>query len=151
MIVIDSIAVNRGGGKILLDYLINEVEKKKTNILFLLDKRIQNNHPEIFNNKYLYLKNNFIDRYLFYLKNKNKIKTIFCFANFPPPLKIKAKSYTFFHNVAYFDRENYKNSLKFFLVRLILTIHKRNTKYWIVQTKSTKNVLIKNLNNFYIN
>ena len=68
MILIDTVAINRGGGKILLDYLIQEIDIDFDNILFLLDKRIVNNHQKINNNKVIYIKNNFIAR-----KNCKKI------------------------------------------------------------------------------
>ena len=41
MLLIDAIYINTGGGKILLDYLIEELEKTDKQIFYLLDKRIQ--------------------------------------------------------------------------------------------------------------
>ena len=41
MILIDAIYINTGGGKILLDYLIEELEKTDKQIFYLLDKRIE--------------------------------------------------------------------------------------------------------------
>lgn len=44
MILIDAIFVDNGGGtKILLDYLIAELEKTDKHIYYLLDERIKNN------------------------------------------------------------------------------------------------------------
>ena len=41
MLLIDAIYINTGGGKILLDYLIEELEKTDKQIFYLLDKRIE--------------------------------------------------------------------------------------------------------------
>ena len=57
MILIDAVYVNVTGGKILLDLLIEELEKRDLEIFYLLDYRIINNHPKISkNNRIKYLK-----------------------------------------------------------------------------------------------
>ena len=50
-ILIDAVGINREGGKILLDYFIRNVELESLDIVYLLDRRILNNHPGIEKNK----------------------------------------------------------------------------------------------------
>ena len=141
MILIDAVAINRGGGKILLDYLIQKIDIGSNNILFLLDKRILNNHQKINNNnKTIYINNNFKDRLLFYLKNKNKFSKVLCLANYPPPIKLDIEVFTLFQNVAIFDRFTYSGLIPS-IKRIIFYYHRKNTDYWIVQTPSVKNLL----------
>tara|TARA_X000000368_G_scaffold419059_1_gene421901 strand:+ start:3518 stop:4513 length:996 start_codon:yes stop_codon:yes gene_type:complete len=141
VILIDAVGINRGGGKILLDYLIQEIDLNFNNILFLFDKRILNNHPKINNNKTIYIKNNFIDRLLFYLKNKNKFSKVLCLANYSPPVKLDSKVFTLFQNVAIFDKLIYSGPIPF-AKRIIFNCHLKNTDNWIVQTPSVKNLLL---------
>ena len=74
MLLIDAIYINTGGGKILLDYLIEELEKTDKQIFYLLDKRIEKEKYVVKStNVILYLKSGFFDRINFYKKNKKKI------------------------------------------------------------------------------
>jgi hypothetical protein len=41
MILIDALYINNSGGKVLLDYLIEELEKTDKEVFYLLDERIQ--------------------------------------------------------------------------------------------------------------
>ena len=63
MLLIDAIYINTGGGKILLDYLIEELEKTDKQIFYLLDKRIEKEKYVVKStNVILYLKSGFFDR-----------------------------------------------------------------------------------------
>lgn len=150
-ILIDAVAINRGGGKILLDYLIRNIDKTQ-NIVYLLDKRILNNHPEVGINKIIYIKHNFYSRCRFYLMNNNNFDKVICLANFPPPIKLSSEVYTFFQNVAIFDRVIY-TGIKWVLQRIIIKVFKNNTDKWIVQTNSVKALLESNFktqDNIYV-
>ena len=58
MILVDAIYINNSGGKILLDYLIINLEKSNTKILYLLDTRVINKIPSIMSsNDVIFLKN----------------------------------------------------------------------------------------------
>lgn len=56
MVLIDALYINNGGGKILLDYLVCELEKSGKEVFYLLDKRVENKVPEIKTNKVAFLK-----------------------------------------------------------------------------------------------
>lgn len=144
MIIVDAIYINNGGGKVLLDYLISETEKKYNKIIFLLDKRIINNHNEINNNKKIYINSKGIGRFLFYFRNKNNLQKVFCFGNVPPPLKCSGIVHTYFHQLLFLEHINsisffQKLTLKLKFSYIFLLRHNTNT--WIVQTEYVKNKL----------
>ena len=75
MILIDAVYINKTGGKMLLDLLIEELEKHNLELFYLLDYRIINNHPKISErNQIKYLKGSLINRFVFYNKNRCKFK-----------------------------------------------------------------------------
>lgn len=137
MILIDAIYINNGGGKVLLDYLIEELEKSDLQVFYLLDKRIINNHPKIESNGFLYMDSSFIKRYHFYKNNKEKFEKVFCFGNVPPPIRLNAIVYTYFHQKLFLNQpENIKfiQKLVFKIKLKIVNALRSNTNYWLLQT-----------------
>lgn len=138
MLLIDALHINNSGGLVLLDYLIKSIEKSKIDVFYLLDDRLINNYSKIKSDKIIFLKANFINRYLFYCKNKNKFEKVFCFGNIPPPIKLKSKSYTYFQQKLYISTPpnlSIKNKVLLSLKSLVIKILSKNTDFWIVQTK----------------
>ena len=157
MLLIDTVFVNNGGAKILLDYLIVEVEKSNIKAFFLLDSRIKNNHPQIKENKFIYIKGNYIYRLFFYIYNAHKFKKIFCFGNLPPSFKTKVPVYTYLHQTLYLNPSNITNIISFKqrLKNIIFSKTIKYSNYFIVQTDSTKNDFLNKYksiltNNIYI-
>ena len=157
MLLIDTVFVNNGGAKILLDYLIVEVEKSNIKAFFLLDSRIKNNHPKIIKNKFIYIKGNYINRLLFYIYNVHKFNKIFCFGNLPPSLKTKVPVYTYLHQTLYLNPSNITNNISYKqrLKNIIFSLTIKYSNYFIVQTDSTKNDFLNKFkyifsNNIYI-
>lgn len=103
MILLDAIFINNSGGKILLDYLIESLEKEDLPIHYLLDKRTEQSFKNIPTHKKTFLEGSLIKRHFFYLKNKEKFSTVLCFGNIPPSIKISAKVYTYFHQMLFLD------------------------------------------------
>lgn len=139
MLLIDAIYINTGGGKILLDYLIEELEKTDEQIFYLLDKRIEKEKYIVkSSNTILYLNSGFFDRINFYKENKEQFSKVFCFGNIPPPIRLNIKVFTYFHGAAYiFLSKNdfsLKNRFLFFLKKKILSLWKNHTDKWIVQS-----------------
>ena len=137
MLLIDAIYINTGGGKILLDYLIEELEKTDKQIFYLLDKRIEKEKYVVKStNVILYLKSGFFDRINFYKKNKKKFSKVFCFGNIPPPIKLKSDVLTYFQNINYisYSKKDFslKNRFLFFLKRKILSLWKNKNKIEII-------------------
>ena len=142
MILIDGLHINMGGGKVLLYYLIEELEKTNKEIFYLLDERIQNNLPIIkSSNQVKFLYANFINRYKFYSQNKDRFTTVFCFGNLPPYKRMKAFTITYFHQQMYIQvPKDFKlaQRLLFYLKTFVLSKTIRNTNLWIVQNNVLK-------------
>lgn len=151
MLLVDSIYINVGGGKILLDYLVKELETRNIDVFYLLDIRCKNDYKEIPNERKLFLKDGLINRYNFYKKNINRFNKVLCFGNIPPPIKLdkKIKVFTYFHQPLFIDdgkTENFLSSFIIFLKTKYLDLVKNNTDYWLIQNQRIKNGLIKKYN-----
>jgi glycosyltransferase involved in cell wall biosynthesis len=141
MILIDAIYIYDGGGKVLFDLLVNELQKKPLDIHYLVDKRIEADFRKKFLNKITFLKPSFISRTLFYIRNYFKFKTVFCFSNIPPPILLPSNIITYFHNVLYlekFSQEGLKLNLMAFLKKGVAFVLRNNTNIWVVQTEHIK-------------
>ena len=155
MILIDCVYINNSGGKILLEYFIETAIKKNriNNFFFLLDIRIELNEKlknVIINYEYVINKENY--RVKFYRNNIKHIKSIFCFANVPPPILIKnINIFILFHNTLLLNpwttvRSEIMKPFIFYLKKLYIKFKNNNNYIWIVQTKSVKDNLSKKLN-----
>jgi hypothetical protein len=76
MILIDAIYINNGGGKILLDYLISQINNTNLEIHYLIDSRIENKHCKVVNGTFEYFPSNWILRKKYYLLNDEEAKSI---------------------------------------------------------------------------
>jgi len=145
MILIDAIYINSDGGRVLLNYLILSLEKTKLEVFYLLDDRLCDNHQKIKSNKVLYLKASLFRRHRFYLKNRYRFSSVFCFGNLAPSLKLNAKVYTYCHNKLLLERSNELKiieSVKFKIKSVIFSYLLKNTEYIILQTQAIKDVFI---------
>jgi glycosyltransferase involved in cell wall biosynthesis len=150
MLLIDALHINNSGGLVLLDYLIKSIEKSKLKVFYLVDDRLVNNYPKIKSDKIIFLKANFINRYLFYRKNKNNFKKVFCFGNIPPPIKLNSTSYTYFHQKLFLSIPSnlpIKNKILLSLKSNIAKFLSKNTDYWIVQTNLMKQDFLNKFDN----
>lgn len=147
MLLIDALHINNSGGKILLDYLIESIEQSNIEVFYLLDNRVRDDYTFLKKNKVIFLKANFKNRFLFYVKNKNLFKKVFCFGNIPPPIKLKVKTFTYLHNKLFLSIPKqlpFKDKLVFFIKSQIVKYLSKNTDLWIVQTTLMKQDLLKN-------
>lgn len=142
MVLLDALYINDSGGKILLDYLITELEKKKLKILYLLDVRIKDNHPRIkASNKVHYIEGNLLKRHLFYKKHSISIGKVFCFGNLPPTFKLNVPVYTYFHQKLFLDVPKelpFNQKLILLIKSKIVARLLKNTTFWMVQTEVVK-------------
>jgi glycosyltransferase involved in cell wall biosynthesis len=137
MILIDALFINKGGGAVLLQYLIEQILKhsQKDDFFFLLDPRFE--RPETLNKNYTVINNKMSDRLRFYKTHRNDYSKVFCFANTPPPIRIKAPVYTYSHNQKLLEAPKQKFKRKYFklyLKYLVIKLYNKNTDYYIVQT-----------------
>ena len=137
MILIDALFINKGGGAVLLQYLIEKIlaHPRKDDFFFLLDPRFSK--PEHLTGNFAVIPNKLSDRIKFYKKNKDAYTKVFCFANTPPPVKLKVPVYTYSHNQKLLEapRQKFKKSyFRLYLKYLVIRLYNRNTDYYIVQT-----------------
>jgi glycosyltransferase involved in cell wall biosynthesis len=137
LVLIDALFINKGGGAVLLDYLIEQLlaNGKRDDFFFLLDPRYK--IPALLEKNYTVISNSVKDRLRFYKANKSKFTKVFCFANTPPPVKLKVPAYTYFHNQKLLEapRQKFKKDYRRIYIKyLFIKLYNRNTDYYIVQT-----------------
>jgi glycosyltransferase involved in cell wall biosynthesis len=148
MILVDALYINIGGGKILLDYIIEEFNRSNIDVFYLFDSRIEGKHFEIKKGKFTYLTPNLIKRHLFYKNNKDKFSKVFCFGNLPPSIKMHCKVFTYFHQMLFINIEKEVPFFQRITLKLKIIIWKilaKNSDYWLVQTNFMKHKLVKNI------
>ncbi len=139
-IIIDTIYLNSEGGKEILFNLIEFLENNKllNDYYFLIDKRFNNyRYLDIIN--YEFLNSSETARKSFYLNTKINYKSVVCMSNIPPPLRLKQKTYIYFHNVLLL--QPFKSNAKFhhkiinFLKKIYIISRISRSYKWIVQTE----------------
>lgn len=150
MLLVDSLYINVGGGKVLLDYLVKEIEARQMDVFYLFDLRCKNDFKQVPSDRKVYLKASFFNRYIFYKRNKENFSKILCFGNIPPPCKINSSIvYTYFHNVLIFNKRNEYSiglKLKVYLRNKLFKLLKKFSNLWIVQSSLVKDKLVSYLN-----
>lgn len=145
MLVIDAIFINGGGGKVLLDYLLQEVLKVTSNFTILIDKRIEDEY-DFLNNKdcnVIFLQG-LNQRNKFFTENRDAILKVLSFGNIPPNVKMNGVVYTYFHQPLYLSVPNgfsFLDKVKFYLKVQILKSYRKNTDFWIIQNEMIKQKL----------
>lgn len=139
VVLIDALYVNRSGAKILLDYLIKELEKQNQKFYYLLDDRMARCDYNIKKtNQVLFLKATVWNRFSFYRKHRNLFSKVFCFGNIPPLIKLAVPVYTYFHNPFFASsipkEVLFRNRIITKIKTLFLDRVKGNTDYWLVQS-----------------
>lgn len=146
MLLVDAIYINNGGGKVLLDYLIDSFEKTGLEVFYLLDERIKNQPYAIKeSNRVSYMSSSFMQRIKFYRNNRDKFQKIFILGNIPPPIKTNATVYTYFHNSIYIDVPNdfsWVEKIKYKLKVAIIKYTSKNTNFWFVQSKTMEDQFV---------
>lgn len=145
MVLIDALFIHNGGGKVLLDYLLEKLENINLSIFYLFDNRIITPYKIKESNKSVYLNASWRKRTSFYESHKNVFKKIFILGNIPPPLKTNAIVYTYFHNSIYLKVPSAFNTIKRFKYMLKVLIIKntaQNTDFWLVQSETLRDEFI---------
>jgi glycosyltransferase involved in cell wall biosynthesis len=159
MILIDSLYINKGGGKVLLEYFISKLylDGKIDNYVFIIDSRFKSDElhkirtckifkidPTEKNRKRLYRQ----------LLKKSNISSILCLNNIPPPFSLtNQKVFIYFHNTLLLSSSDSKysfyNQFIFFLKRVYLKIKLRPNYHMIVQSKLIKKMVEHKLGHKY--
>ena len=149
-ILIDSVYINSGGGKEILNHIIKYILDRHdiNKYFFLLDERLELKNKQI---DFLQIHANEKNRKNFYLSNKNNFNSIACMSNVPPPINIEnAPVSVYFHNDLLLNPIKSNVGVLTILKNLLKKQYiksKNKKKYsWIVQTKLMKTKLEKFLN-----
>lgn len=146
LVLLDALYINNSGGKVLLDYLVQELEQSKINVFYLFDKRCINDYNYIPKDRKTYLKASLYNRYRFYKTNENRFFKVFCFGNIAPPIKLKSFVYTYFHQRIFLkipSSFSTKQKLIFKLKSYLFIYFLKNTDYILLQTESIKEEFLK--------
>ena len=152
-VLIDSVYINSGGGKLILLELIKHLITIKIvdQFYFLFDNRLKIPQPVLHAIKhYSVINGSEIQRTYFYLRKK-KFKSFVCMSNIPPPIFTKKSVNIYFHNdllINPFETElSLKNKCINYLKKLYI-IFLNNKRYnWHIQTELMKNKIVGNLLN----
>ncbi|MBU8883088.1 glycosyltransferase [Kaistella sp. DKR-2] len=144
MILLDSLYINNSGGKVLLDYLVQEVEKAGLEVFYLFDERCKKDFGDIPSSRKIYLKASLLKRHQFYKAHQTRFSTVLCFGNLAPSLKLKVPVYTYFHQRLFIEQSTNlspKEKVIFRIKSLIFKWLAGNTDKMVVQTESVKRSL----------
>jgi glycosyltransferase involved in cell wall biosynthesis len=108
MILIDALNIRKGGGLVLLNYLISTIEKAEIEYIVLVNN--ENKEPYLrkvfFSGNYIISRNKFLKTCI----QKYNPTTLFCFGNFAPNFKVKnCKVIVYVHNSLMAITKNDKN------------------------------------------
>jgi glycosyltransferase involved in cell wall biosynthesis len=143
MVLIDSVYINKGGGKILLICLLDYIIKNNLyfDFYFLFDDRLETKDIiGLERISFTILESNEKSRKIFYTNNSTKYSSFFCFSNVPPPFTIKDKPISiYFHNTLLINCLNANISLKqkliLFIKKIYIKYHNEANYNWVVQTE----------------
>lgn len=142
MLLLDALYINNSGGKILLDYLIDELEQSDIHVCYLLDKRIKNQERNIKkSNPVYYVQGSLVKRHRFYKMHSTSFNKVLCFGNLPPTIRLSIPVFTYFHQKLFIsvpDDVPVSQKLVLLLKTKIFKFLQPHTDYWLVQTDIVK-------------
>jgi hypothetical protein len=149
MLLIDSLYINNSGGKVLLDYLVSELEKKEIKPYYLFDFRCVGDYTNIPKERKIFLRANIENRNRFYKQYSYRFSFVFCFGNIPPSMKLNVPVYTYFHNVSLLKAPSnygFKEYIFKYIKRQYIKWLSSNTSFFLVQSSFVKKLLCNKLN-----
>lgn len=144
MILLDAVFINNSGGKVLLDYLVSEISRSGLDCYYLFDARCRGEFDFIAEENKTFIKGSLIDRHRFYKQHGRRFEKVLCFGNLPPTVRLKARVFTYFHNVSLFSYPatyGLKEKIVKKLKGRLITFLSRNTDCFIVQTNDVRTLL----------
>lgn len=147
-ILIDALHINSGGALMILDHFVDKLVEKDTDFVLLKDNRCPTLRSEAKIKRIEIMSCKEPVRRQFYKDHINMFKTVLCLGNVPPPIKMPVSVHTYLHNVSLLKIPidySIKWKIKAFLKRVYIRQSSRNTNSWIVQTKNTADLVLKNL------
>ncbi|WP_250255051.1 glycosyltransferase [Chryseobacterium sp. Marseille-Q3244] len=146
MLLIDALYINNGGGKVLLDYLVQKLVDHKLEVFYLFDERCSNDFGYIPSDRKQYLKASLSNRHTFYKNNSQKFTKVFCFGNLPPTIRLNIPVYTYLQQKLFLTipkEFNISQRLLFRVKSLIFSKFLKNTNFLLVQSNLMKESFLK--------
>lgn len=140
MLLLDSLYINSGGGKILLNLIVEYLHSNSIDTHFLFDERVRSDYDYIPIQSKTFCAPSLIRRHLFYKNNRDKFKSVLVFNNIPPTVKLNCPVYTYFHNILYLN-VNFFDNFSLFVKSKVISLFIKNTDKWVVQSNFVKNSL----------
>ncbi len=152
MLLIDALNVRSGGGVTLLNYLINELEKRDLRFIVALNEDVSleffGKKIERFKFKKIYRKKILQD-----LSKKYLFSSLLCFGNFPPPIFINnCTTFTFVQSMFQADNKYLPSYLSFrkkIYIKIsnnYFNLYKKNSDYFILQANHVRDRLLLSYN-----
>jgi glycosyltransferase involved in cell wall biosynthesis len=145
MILIDTVYVNAGGGKALLQELLGRL-RGRTKCILLCDARMQGVDTSGY--EVSVIPAGELARRAFYRLNRDRLTRVFCFGNVPPPVRLRAEVAVYFHNVLLCSafknatwREEFMGMLKMRYIRWL----RSHADVFLVQTGLVRTALARDL------
>ena len=143
-ILIDALHITMGGGKVLLEYLVDNLVKRQVAFHLLRDERCPELQREAIIGKVFVMSDSGNARKKFYEQYRNDYSSVFCFGNIPAPIKMPCPVHTYVHNVNLLKIPqglSFKRKIKTWLKQKYIAFYAKNTDTWIVQTQNTEDCL----------
>ncbi len=143
-ILIDALHICMGGGLAILNHLVNNLISRNVNFVLLKDSRCPTLQEENKVKRIEVLKSSFGERQRYYNNHQNDFRSVLCFGNIPPYVRLNVPVHTYMHNVSLLKiPKDYsiKRKISSYLKRAIILHYAKNTSDWIVQTSNTANLV----------
>lgn len=145
MILIDTVYVNAGGGKALLQELLGRL-RGRVKCALLCDARLHGVDTSGYEVTVIPARE--LARRDFYRRHRHQLTRVFCFGNVPPPFRLQAEVAVYFHNVLLCSafknatwREEFMGMLKMRYIRW----RRSNADVFLVQTALVRSALVHDL------
>lgn len=140
-ILLDSLYICMGGGRVLLDFLVANMLDRKMNFVLLKDVRCPKLSCEERVERIVNMVASIRERKTYYKAHRDDFSFVLCFGNIPAPVKMSCKVFTYVHNVNILkipvDFPFKRKFLNWLKQRFIASLAS-NTDGWIVQTSNTE-------------
>ncbi len=142
MILFDALHVNRSGGEVLLDVLIEGLLPHQESIHFLLDDRLKGKFDGAGLKHLTYLPATLMNRHRFYRSNQHRYARMFCFSGIPPTVKTDGECLVYLQNTLLIDHPGWRHSaaLKLALRQLYMRLFGGHVDGWVVQTEHMRHI-----------
>ncbi len=128
----------------ILNHLVNNLVARDVDFVLLKDIRCPKLQSEDKVKNIEILSSSFKSRYKYYKHHKADFRSVLCFGNIPPFVKMDVPVHTYMHNVSLLKIPkdySFKSKVLSYLKRCVLLHYSKNTTDWIVQTSNTANLV----------